>query len=60
MWNGFSMISKQPELTTGILETLLGAEQSLQAAPGTALHTPYFTMGLNNCLWNCMFFHLVF
>lgn len=33
MWNGFSMISKQPELTAGILETLLEAEQTLQAAP---------------------------
>lgn len=39
MWNGFSMISKQPELTAGILETLLEAERTLQAAPGTALHT---------------------
>ncbi|KAK2829317.1 hypothetical protein Q7C36_017307 [Tachysurus vachellii] len=33
MWNGFSMISKQPELTAGILETLLEAEQTLQASP---------------------------
>uniref|UniRef100_A0AAR2KDN2 Tetratricopeptide repeat domain 39A n=1 Tax=Pygocentrus nattereri TaxID=42514 RepID=A0AAR2KDN2_PYGNA len=33
MWNGFSMISKRPELTEGILETLLEAERTLQAAP---------------------------
>ncbi|KAI4881320.1 hypothetical protein NFI96_029929 [Prochilodus magdalenae] len=33
MWNGFSMISKRPELTEGMLETLLEAERTLQAAP---------------------------
>uniref|UniRef100_A0A672S4V5 Tetratricopeptide repeat protein 39A n=1 Tax=Sinocyclocheilus grahami TaxID=75366 RepID=A0A672S4V5_SINGR len=33
MWNGFSMISKQPELTEGMMETLLEAERTLQAAP---------------------------
>lgn len=55
MWNGFSMISKQPELTAGILETLLEAEQTLQAAPGTAHHTtrcvsllPCFSSYLNS------------
>uniref|UniRef100_A0A8C1HL15 Zgc:158403 n=2 Tax=Cyprinus carpio TaxID=7962 RepID=A0A8C1HL15_CYPCA len=30
MWNGFSMISKQPELTEGMMETLLEAERTLQ------------------------------
>lgn len=38
MWNGFSMISKQPEFTQGILETLLEAERSLHTAAGTARH----------------------
>ncbi|XP_076844744.1 tetratricopeptide repeat protein 39A isoform X2 [Brachyhypopomus gauderio] len=32
MWNGFSMISKQRELTEGMLDTLLEAERTLQAA----------------------------
>lgn len=36
MWNGFTMISKRPELTEGMMETLLEAERSLQEAPGTA------------------------
>ncbi|XP_062874534.1 tetratricopeptide repeat protein 39A [Trichomycterus rosablanca] len=31
MWNGFSMICKQLELTEGILETLLEAERTLHA-----------------------------
>lgn len=30
MWNGFSMIRKKPELTKGMLETLLEAERTLQ------------------------------
>uniref|UniRef100_A0A3B1JRE5 Zgc:158403 n=1 Tax=Astyanax mexicanus TaxID=7994 RepID=A0A3B1JRE5_ASTMX len=34
MWNGFSMISKRPELTEGMLETLLEAERTLEATPG--------------------------
>uniref|UniRef100_A0A8C1UV51 Tetratricopeptide repeat protein 39A n=1 Tax=Cyprinus carpio TaxID=7962 RepID=A0A8C1UV51_CYPCA len=33
MWNGFSIISKQPELTEGMMETLLEAERTLQSAP---------------------------
>ncbi|XP_035388205.1 tetratricopeptide repeat protein 39A isoform X2 [Electrophorus electricus] len=33
MWNGFSMISKQRELTEGMLDTLLEAERTLQATP---------------------------
>ncbi|XP_067278596.1 tetratricopeptide repeat protein 39A isoform X2 [Pseudorasbora parva] len=33
MWNGFSMISKRPELTEGMMDTLLEAERTLQAAP---------------------------
>jgi len=40
MWNGFSMISKQPELTEGVMETLLEAERTLQAAPGNDTHIP--------------------
>lgn len=42
MWNGFSMISKQRELTEGMLETLLEAERTLQAAPGIDLTIPSF------------------
>ncbi|XP_019961953.1 tetratricopeptide repeat protein 39A isoform X1 [Paralichthys olivaceus] len=33
MWNGFSMISKRPELTEGLMQTLLDAERSLQESP---------------------------
>ncbi|XP_060946271.1 tetratricopeptide repeat protein 39A isoform X1 [Limanda limanda] len=33
MWNGFSMISKRPELTEGLLQTLMEAERSLQESP---------------------------
>ncbi len=40
MWNGYSMIRKQPELTEGIMETLLEAERTLQAAPGNATQCP--------------------
>ncbi len=40
MWNGYSMIRKQPELTEGIMETLLEAERTLQAAPGNATQGP--------------------
>ncbi|KAM3597328.1 uncharacterized protein V6R79_003138 [Siganus canaliculatus] len=32
MWNGFSMISKRPELTEGMMETLTEAERSLLEA----------------------------
>lgn len=34
MWNGFSMIRKKPELTKGMLETLLEAERTLQDCHG--------------------------
>ncbi|XP_056143175.1 tetratricopeptide repeat protein 39A isoform X2 [Lampris incognitus] len=34
MWNGFAMISKQPELTQGMMETLAEAERALLEAPG--------------------------
>lgn len=44
MWNGFSIISKQPELTEGMMETLLEAERSLQAAPGNTALTPLYSM----------------
>lgn len=33
MWNGFSMISKRPELTEGMMQTLDEAERSLLEAP---------------------------
>ncbi|XP_062264930.1 tetratricopeptide repeat protein 39A isoform X2 [Platichthys flesus] len=33
IWNGFSMISKRPELTEGLLQTLMEAERSLQESP---------------------------
>lgn len=34
MWNGFSVISKRPELTDGMMRTLESAERSLLEAPG--------------------------
>uniref|UniRef100_A0AAQ5Z535 Tetratricopeptide repeat domain 39A n=1 Tax=Amphiprion ocellaris TaxID=80972 RepID=A0AAQ5Z535_AMPOC len=34
MWNGFSMISKRPELTEGMMQTLVEAERSLLETPG--------------------------
>lgn len=34
MWNGFSVISKRPELTDGMMKTLETAERALLAAPG--------------------------
>lgn len=41
MWNGFSMISKRPELTEGMMQTLVDAERSLQESPGnTTSPTP--------------------
>uniref|UniRef100_A0A674D4B6 Zgc:158403 n=1 Tax=Salmo trutta TaxID=8032 RepID=A0A674D4B6_SALTR len=33
MWNGFSMISKRPELTEGVLQTLVEAERTLLESP---------------------------
>uniref|UniRef100_A0AAX7SE95 Tetratricopeptide repeat domain 39A n=1 Tax=Astatotilapia calliptera TaxID=8154 RepID=A0AAX7SE95_ASTCA len=33
MWNGFSMINKTPELTEGMMQTLVEAERSLLEAP---------------------------
>ncbi|KAJ8345168.1 hypothetical protein SKAU_G00293610 [Synaphobranchus kaupii] len=33
MWNGFTMIRKRPELTKGMLETLVEAERTLQDNP---------------------------
>uniref|UniRef100_A0A8C7QR90 Zgc:158403 n=1 Tax=Oncorhynchus mykiss TaxID=8022 RepID=A0A8C7QR90_ONCMY len=33
MWNGFSMISKRPELTEGMLQTLVEAERTLLESP---------------------------
>ncbi|XP_056609731.1 tetratricopeptide repeat protein 39A isoform X2 [Triplophysa dalaica] len=37
MWNGFSMISKRPELTQGMMDTLLDAERTLAATPENEL-----------------------
>uniref|UniRef100_A0A671XYN7 Zgc:158403 n=1 Tax=Sparus aurata TaxID=8175 RepID=A0A671XYN7_SPAAU len=34
MWNGFSMISKRPELTEGMMQTLTEAERTLLESPG--------------------------
>lgn len=36
MWNGFSMISKRPELTEGMMQTLVEAERILLESPGSA------------------------
>ncbi|KAG9343936.1 hypothetical protein JZ751_013324, partial [Albula glossodonta] len=33
MWNGFTMIRKRPELTKGMMETLVEAERTLQDTP---------------------------
>ncbi|XP_061557630.1 tetratricopeptide repeat protein 39A isoform X3 [Phycodurus eques] len=33
MWNGFSMIKKQPELTEGMMQTLVEAERTLLESP---------------------------
>ncbi|XP_061604046.1 tetratricopeptide repeat protein 39A isoform X2 [Phyllopteryx taeniolatus] len=33
MWNGFSMIKKQPELTEGVMQTLVEAERTLLESP---------------------------
>ncbi|KAM7386265.1 hypothetical protein PAMA_009074 [Pampus argenteus] len=33
MWNGFSMISKRPELTEGMMQTLVEAERALLESP---------------------------
>ncbi|CAN9505118.1 unnamed protein product [Ophioblennius macclurei] len=33
MWNGFSMISKRPQLTDGMLQTLTDAERRIMEAP---------------------------
>uniref|UniRef100_A0A8C1RMT8 Tetratricopeptide repeat protein 39A n=1 Tax=Cyprinus carpio TaxID=7962 RepID=A0A8C1RMT8_CYPCA len=37
MWNGFSIISKQPELTEGMMETLLEAEQNEYSVDDTCV-----------------------
>ncbi|XP_076609573.1 tetratricopeptide repeat protein 39A isoform X1 [Chaetodon auriga] len=34
IWNGFSMISKRPELTEGMMQTLVEAERTLLESPG--------------------------
>ncbi|KAM4635733.1 tetratricopeptide repeat protein 39A [Polymixia lowei] len=34
MWNGFTMISKRPELTDGMIQTLVEAERTLLKSPG--------------------------
>lgn len=41
MWNGFTMIRKRPELTEGMMQTLVEAERTLLESPGnTTHHTP--------------------
>ncbi len=42
MWNGFSMISKRPELTEGMMQTLDEAERTLLEAPGNTPHLKPF------------------
>lgn len=34
MWNGFSVISKRPDLTAGMMQTLETAERALLETPG--------------------------
>ncbi|XP_062310441.1 tetratricopeptide repeat protein 39A isoform X1 [Osmerus eperlanus] len=34
MWNGFTIISKRPEMTEGMLQTLMEAERALLESPG--------------------------
>lgn len=34
MWNGFRVISKRPELTEGMMQTLVEAERTLLESPG--------------------------
>jgi len=38
MWNGFSMISMRPELTEGMVQTLVEAEHSLLESPGNPIY----------------------
>lgn len=39
MWNGFSMIKKCPELTEGMLQTVVEAERTLLESPGNNAHS---------------------
>lgn len=50
MWNGFSMISKQPELTEGMMQTLVEAERTLLESPGN-LACPKSTEENNKQTW---------
>ena len=34
IWNGYAVIGKQPELTDGILEIIIKAEEMLEKGPG--------------------------
>ena len=34
IWNGYAVIGKQPELTEGILEIIIKAEEMLEKGPG--------------------------
>lgn len=34
IWNGYAVIGKEPELTDGILEIIIKAEETLQKGPG--------------------------
>uniref|UniRef100_A0A8C9T5L3 Zgc:158403 n=1 Tax=Scleropages formosus TaxID=113540 RepID=A0A8C9T5L3_SCLFO len=43
MWNGFTMIRSRPELTRGMMETLVEAEHTFQESHGTATENEYMT-----------------
>lgn len=51
MWNGFSMISKRPELTEGMMQTLEEAERSLLEGPGNTMQASQLK---SNCRQNYM------
>lgn len=44
MWNGFSMISKRPELTEGMMQTVLEAERTLSETPGNTRPPSHYTV----------------
>lgn len=46
MWNGFSMISKRPELTEGMMQTLVEAERTLLESPGKTVSSADITQDL--------------
>lgn len=46
MWNGFSMISKRPELTEGMMQTLVEAECTLLESPGNTVSSRDITQDI--------------